>query len=85
MPVRQTIQIEGVPMTSSTPQVCVTPWTRSKAIGIARTWKAIGHADALLLIVRRTYRRYPQPIGPSSTGCRETEAGYRVQQNRSFR
>jgi len=34
----------------------------------ARTWKAIGHADALLLIVDARIGVNPQPIGPSSTG-----------------
>jgi tRNA modification GTPase len=49
--VRQTIQIEGVPM-----NVIDTAGLRDtvdtvEAIGIARTWEAIGHADALLLVV----------------------------------
>jgi len=49
--VRQTIQVEGVPM-----NVIDTAGLRDtvdtvEAIGIARTWEAIGHADALLLVV----------------------------------
>ena len=49
--VRQVIQIEGVPM-----NVIDTAGLRDtvdtvEAIGIARTWEAIGHADALLLVV----------------------------------
>ena len=49
--VRQTIQVEGVPV-----NVIDTAGLRDtvdtvEAIGIARTWEAIGHADALLLVV----------------------------------
>jgi tRNA modification GTPase len=49
--VRQTIQIEGVPM-----NIIDTAGLRDtadpvEAIGIARTWEAIGRADALLLVV----------------------------------
>src|SRR5882672_7893966 len=49
--VRQTIQIEGVPM-----NIIDTAGLREtadpvEAIGIARTWEAIGQADALLLVV----------------------------------
>jgi tRNA modification GTPase len=49
--VRQTIQIEGVPM-----NIIDTAGLREtddavEAIGIARTWEAIGRADAMLLVV----------------------------------
>ena len=49
--VRQTIQIEGVPM-----NVIDTAGLRDtddavEAIGVARAWEAIGHADVLLLLV----------------------------------
>src|SRR6266581_163940 len=49
--VRQTIQVEGVPM-----NIIDTAGLRDtadpvEAIGIARTWEAIGRADALLLVV----------------------------------
>src|SRR5882762_33872 len=49
--VRQTIQIEGVPMNIIDTAGLRDTVDAVEAIGIARTWEAIGHADALLLIV----------------------------------
>ena len=49
--VRQTIQIEGVPMNIIDTAGLRDTADTVEAIGIARTWDAIGHADALLLVV----------------------------------
>lgn len=49
--VRQTIQIEGVPMNIIDTAGLRDTMDAVEAIGISRTWEAIGHADALLLIV----------------------------------
>jgi tRNA modification GTPase len=49
--VRQTIQIEGVPMNIIDTAGLRDTADKVEAIGIARTWDAIGKADVLLLIV----------------------------------
>jgi tRNA modification GTPase len=49
--VRQTIQIEGVPMNIIDTAGLRDTADKVEAIGIARTWEVIGHADALLLVV----------------------------------
>lgn len=49
--VRQTIQIEGVPMNIIDTAGLRETSDRIEAIGISRTWDAIGKADALLLVV----------------------------------
>jgi len=49
--VRQTIQIEGVPMNIIDTAGLRDTADTVEAIGIARTWEAIGRADALLLVV----------------------------------
>src|SRR5438309_6179137 len=49
--VRQVIQIEGVPMNIIDTAGLRDTADTVEAIGIARTWEAIGHADALLLVV----------------------------------
>ena len=49
--VRQTIQIEGVPMNIIDTAGLRDTVDTVEAIGITRTWEAIGHADALLLVV----------------------------------
>jgi len=49
--VRQTIQIEGVPMNIIDTAGLRDTVDAVEAIGIARTWEAIGRADALLLLV----------------------------------
>src|SRR6266576_149395 len=46
--VRQTIQIDGVPMNIIDTAGLRDTTDEVEAIGIARTWEAIGHADALL-------------------------------------
>jgi tRNA modification GTPase len=49
--VRQTIQIEGVPVNIIDTAGLRDTADKVEAIGIARAWEAIGHADALLLVV----------------------------------
>jgi tRNA modification GTPase len=49
--VRQTIQIEGVPMNIIDTAGLRDTADAVEAIGIARTWEAIGQADAMLLVV----------------------------------
>src|SRR5438876_1189209 len=49
--VRQTIQIDGVPVNIIDTAGLRDTADKVEAIGIARTWAAIGHADALLLVV----------------------------------
>jgi tRNA modification GTPase len=49
--VRQTIQIEGVPVNIIDTAGVRDTADKVEAIGIARTWEVIGHADALLLVV----------------------------------
>ena len=49
--VRQTIQIEGVPVNIIDTAGLRDTVDAVEAIGIARTWEAIGQADALLLVV----------------------------------
>jgi len=49
--VRQTIQIEGVPMNIIDTAGLRDTVDTVEAIGIARAWETIGHADALLLVV----------------------------------
>lgn len=49
--VRQTIQIEGVPISIIDTAGLREPSDRIEAIGISRTWDTIGKADALLLVV----------------------------------
>jgi tRNA modification GTPase len=49
--VRQTIQIEGVPMNIIDTAGLRDTADKVEAIGIARTWEVIGHADVLLLVV----------------------------------
>ncbi|MBI4291664.1 MAG: tRNA uridine-5-carboxymethylaminomethyl(34) synthesis GTPase MnmE [Betaproteobacteria bacterium] len=49
--VRQTIQIEGVPINVIDTAGLRETSDRIEAIGISRTWDAIGKADALLLVV----------------------------------
>jgi len=49
--VRQTIQIEGVPVNIIDTAGLRNTADQVEAIGIARTWEVIGHADVLLLIV----------------------------------
>ncbi len=49
--VRQTIQIEGVPMNIIDTAGLRDTTDKVEAIGISRTWDAIGRADALLLVV----------------------------------
>jgi len=49
--VRQTIQIEGVPMNIIDTAGLRDTSDAVEAIGIARAWEAIGHADAMLLVV----------------------------------
>src|SRR5229473_3369577 len=49
--VRQTIQIDGVPMNIIDTAGLRDTADKVEAIGIARTWEVIGHADALLLVV----------------------------------
>ncbi|MGB7541941.1 MAG: tRNA uridine-5-carboxymethylaminomethyl(34) synthesis GTPase MnmE [Burkholderiales bacterium] len=49
--VRQTIQIEGVPMNVIDTAGLRDTADKVEAIGIARTWEAIARADALLLVV----------------------------------
>src|SRR6266702_8802808 len=49
--VRQTVQIEGVPMNVIDTAGLRDTANKVEAIGIARTWEAIGRADALLLVV----------------------------------
>ena len=49
--VRQTIQIEGVPMNIIDTAGLRDTVDTVEAIGIARTWETIGRADALLLVV----------------------------------
>src|SRR6266478_5529614 len=49
--VRQTVQLDGVPVNIIDTAGLRDTVDAVEAIGIARTWKAIGHADALLLIV----------------------------------
>ena len=49
--VRQTIQIDGVPMNIIDTAGLRDTVERVEAIGIARAWEAIGRADVLLLIV----------------------------------
>lgn len=49
--VRQTIQIEGVPMNIIDTAGLRDTVDAVETIGIARAWEAIGHADVLLLIV----------------------------------
>jgi tRNA modification GTPase len=49
--VRQTIQIDGVPMNIIDTAGLRDTADTVEAIGIARTWEAIGRADALLLVV----------------------------------
>jgi len=49
--VRQTIQIDGVPMNIIDTAGLRDTADEVEAIGIARTWEAIGHADVLLLVV----------------------------------
>ncbi len=49
--VRQTIQIEGVPMSIVDTAGLRDTSDKVETIGIARTWEAIGRADVLLLVV----------------------------------
>src|SRR5438445_4346762 len=49
--VRQTIQIEGVPMNIIDTAGLRDTVDTVQAIGIGRAWETIGHADALLLVV----------------------------------
>lgn len=49
--VRQTIQIEGVPVNIIDTAGLRDTADKVESIGIARTWEVIGHADALLLVV----------------------------------
>jgi len=49
--VRQTVQIEGVPVNIIDTAGLRDTADEVEAIGIARTWEVIGHADALLLVV----------------------------------
>lgn len=49
--VRQTIQIEGVPMNIIDTAGLRETTDTIEAMGVARTWEAIGRADALLLVV----------------------------------
>src|SRR5216684_2676189 len=49
--VRQTVQIEGVPVNIIDTAGLRDAADKVEAIGIARTWEVIGHADALLLVV----------------------------------
>src|SRR3981189_157557 len=49
--VRQTIQIEGVPINIIDTAGLRDTDDEVEAIGIARAWEAIGQADAMLLIV----------------------------------
>jgi tRNA modification GTPase len=49
--VRQTIQIEGVPVNIIDTAGLRDTADKVEAIGIARTWEVIGHADVLLLVV----------------------------------
>jgi tRNA modification GTPase len=49
--VRQTVQIEGVPVNIIDTAGLRDTADKVEAIGIARTWEVIGHADALLLVV----------------------------------
>jgi len=49
--VRQTVQIEGVPLNIIDTAGLRETRDEVEAIGIARTWQAIGRADALLLVV----------------------------------
>src|SRR5258705_11984195 len=49
--VRQTVQVEGVPVNIIDTAGLRDAADKVEAIGIARTWEVIGHADALLLVV----------------------------------
>src|SRR6266513_619903 len=49
--VRQTIQIEGVPVNIIDTAGLRDPADKLEAIGIARAWEVIAHADVLLLVV----------------------------------
>jgi len=79
--VRQTIQVEGVPVnvidtaglrdTVDTVEAIASRAPGRRSGMLTRCFWSSTHVPAL-----------PQPIGPSSTGCRKTEARYRVQQNR---
>jgi len=72
--VRQTIQIEGVPMNIIDTAGLRDTVDQVEAIGIARTWEVIGRADALLLVVdaqagvtaadRAIAARLPQKLRP---------------------
>ena len=72
--VRQTIQIEGVPMNIIDTAGLRDTADKVEAIGIARTWEVIGRADALLLVVdaragvtgadRAIAARLPQKLKP---------------------
>jgi tRNA modification GTPase len=70
--VRQTIQIEGVPMNIIDTAGLRETTDRIEAMGVARTWQAIERADALLLVVdartgitsadRKTVARLPRHL-----------------------
>lgn len=72
--VRQTIQIEGVPINIIDTAGLRDTADKVEAIGIARTWEVIGRADALLLVVdaragvsaadRAIAARLPQKLKP---------------------
>src|SRR6266849_4792204 len=72
--VRQTIQVEGVPVNIIDTAGLRDTVDEVEAIGIARTWEVIGHADALLLVVdartgitaadRSTVDRLPGKLKP---------------------